>query len=263
MERHLTLPGPEEPIPEVRVAQGVTTTLRFDAPIERSSVEVQGGKERFHLVDVGERSLLLEPSLEPGPGERLSLKLRYRGTEAPVHAFWLVSHPTYVDGEVKVSRHPPTSEAMEARLAQQEAELAALRARCEANGPSALALAGLLDVKGVTAVPLVGFSEEPKGGLTVLDGMGYRATGWALASLRVRNLPGQKPWEPGQVHLLRADGTRLKARVRLDKARLAPGEEGLVAVETGAPSWPVTEELRLELLDASGTRRFLLPKVSF
>jgi uncharacterized protein (TIGR02268 family) len=263
VERHLTLPGPEAPAPEVRVAQGVTTTLRFDAPIERASVEVQGGKERFLLVDVGERSLLLEPSLEPRPGERLSVKLRYRGSAPEPATFWLVSHPTYVDGEVKVERRPRTPEAMEARLARQEEELTDLRARCEANGPTALALAGLLDVEGVKARRLEGFDKDAQDGLRVSTGTGYRATRWALASLRVRNLSGQKPWEPGQAHLTRADGTRLKARLRLDKARLAPGEEGVVAVETDAPSWPVEETLRLELLDASGTQRLLIPEVSF
>jgi uncharacterized protein (TIGR02268 family) len=168
-----------------------------------------------------------------------------------------------VDGEVKVVRRPRTPEAMEARLAQQEEELTTLRARCEANGPTALALSGLLDSKGVTAGPLEGISTDEQEGLTVRHGMRYRATHWALASLRVRNLPGQKPWEPAQAHLTRADGTRVKVLVRLDKARLAPGEEGLVAVEAEAPSWPVDEKLRLELLDASGTRRFLIPEVSF
>ena len=65
--------------------------LTVAVPIERASVEVQGGKERFLLVDVGERSLLLEPR----PGERLSLKLRYRGPSPVQAAFWLVSHPTH------------------------------------------------------------------------------------------------------------------------------------------------------------------------
>ncbi len=242
MERHLTLPGPDEPLPEVRVAQGVTTTLRFDAPIERASVEVQGGKERFLLVDVGERSLLLEPSLEPRPGERLSLTLRYRGPPPEQATFWLVSHPTHVDGEVKVDRHSRSPHAPQER--------------CEAEGPTALVFSGLLDSDGVTTQHLTGFSTDPLEGLRVLEGTGYRATRWALASLRVLNLPGQKPWAPGPAQLRREDGTQVRARVRLNTARLASGETGLLAVETEAPSWPVEEALRLELLDASGTRRF-------
>ncbi len=248
MERHLTLPGPDEPLPEVRVAQGVTTTLRFDAPIERASVEVQGGKERFLLVDVGERSLLLEPSLEPRPGERLSLTLRYRGTPEQA-AFWLVSHPTSVDGEVTVDRRPRTTEASEAP--------------CQATGPTALVFSGLLDSKGVRTRRLEGFSKEEQQGLKVLEATGYRATRWALVSLRVYNLPGQKPWEPGSAQLTRKDGTRLQVRVRLDTARLAPGETGLLALETEAPSWSESEPLHLELLDASGTRRFPIREVSF
>jgi hypothetical protein len=78
----------------------------------------------------------------------------------------------------------------------------------------------------------------------------------------VRNLPGQKPWEPGEARLTLADGTPVKVRsVEMNRAQLAPGEEGLVAVETEAPFWKAGEVLRLELLDKGGSRRLSILNV--
>ncbi len=264
MERHLTLPlpGAEEGVPEVRVAAGTTTYLRFDAPIERTSVEVQGRKERFHTVDAGELFIALEPSLAPGPGERLGLKVRYRGGAHPAQAaFSLVSHDTLVDGEVKVARRPRTPESLEAELAEKDAELAALQARCGESGPAGLVFSGRLDLEGVRARTF----EVPSGiqqGLRVTGGIGYRAGRWAMAVVRVRNLPGQPPWVPVQARLLRADGTPVKVlHLDMDREQLTPGDEGFVAVETEAPFWEEGDPFSLELLDSSGTRRLLIPAV--
>jgi hypothetical protein len=96
----------------------------------------------------------------------------------------------------------------------------------------------------------------------VADGEGYRAGPWALAVVRVRNLPGQKPWEPGEARLTRADGTPVKVlSVDMNRAQLGPGEEGLVAVETEKPFWKVGEVLRLEVMDKSGVRRLPITQV--
>ncbi len=244
------------------MAVGTTTYLRFDAPIERASLEVEGRKERFHLVDVGEHFIVLEPSLAPGPGERLGLKVRYRGGSSPAQAtFSLVSHDTEVDGEVKVARHPRTPESLEAELAEKDAKLAALQARCGESGPSGLVFSGRLTADGVQARSF----EVPSGtqhGLKVVEGDGYRAGFWALAVVRVRNLPGQPPWVPVQARLTRADGTPVKVlHVDMDKEQLTPREEGVVAVETEAPFWKAGESFSLELVDTSGTRRILIPTV--
>lgn len=244
------------------MAVGTTTYLRFDAPLERASLEVQGRKERFHMVDAGELFIALEPSLAPGPGERLGLKVRYRGGASPVQAaFSLVSHDTQVDGEVKVARRPRTPESMEAELAEKDAKLAALQARCGESGPAGLVFSGRLDLDGVKARTFE-VHTGAKQGLKVVEGIGYRAGGWAMAVLRVRNLPGQPPWVPVQARLTRADGTPVRVlHVDMDRAQLAPGEEGVVAVETEAPFWKAGDPFSLELVDTSGTRRLLIPAV--
>jgi len=241
------------------VAAKVTTWLRFDAPIDRASVEVEGRATRFKLVDPGEYTLALEVTVEPGPGEKLSVQVRYEDAGTPAYAtFALVSHPSLVDKEVEVARRPRTVEALEAELAEKKAELAALRA---VSGPAGLVFSGRLDFKGVQA-RRIEIATGPQGGLKVVDAEGYRASSWALAIVRVRNLPGQKPWEPGEARLTLADGTPVKVRsVVMNKAQLAPGEEGLVAVETEAPHWKADKFLRLELLDKSGSRRLSISQV--
>jgi len=241
------------------VAAKVTTYLRFDAPIDRASLEVEGRATRFKLVDPAEQTIILEIAVEPGPGEELGVRVRYKDAGTPAYAtLALVSHPSLVDKEVEVVRRPRTVEALEAALAEKEAQLAALKA---ASGPAGLVFSGRLDLKGVQAQII----EMPPGiqdGLKVAGGEGYRANSWALVVVRVRNLPGQKPWEPGEARLTLADGTPVKVRsVNMDKAQLAPGEEGLVAVETEAPHWKAGKPLRLELLDKSGSRRLSISEV--
>ncbi|WP_257458315.1 DUF2381 family protein [Archangium lipolyticum] len=260
-ERQIILPSnPDEPVPEVRVAANIATYLRFDAPIDRASVEVEGRATRFRVVDTGDRTLTLEPAVEPGSGEKLGVRVRYKDGATPAYAtFSLVSHASLVDKEVQVVRRPRTVEALEAALAEKEAALAALQA---ASGPAGLVFSGRLNSDGVQARRME-ILPGAQGGLKVLKGDGYRAGPWALAVIRVRNLPGQKPWEPGEAKLTRADGTPVKVRsVDMNKAQLAPGEEGLVAVETEAPFWKVSEALHLELLDKSGRRRLSIREVN-
>jgi uncharacterized protein (TIGR02268 family) len=154
--------------------------------------------------------------------------------------------------------------ALRARLAEVEAELATLRSRCAAYvDPAGLILGGWLDAKGVLTLSLeVKVLESDTSELTVLEGRGYHAGTWAAVALRVHNPPGRWPWAPGQVHLLRADGTPVKVRAgRMEKARLAAGEQEWLVLETEAPFWSAGEFFRLEITDESSTRVLSLDKV--
>ncbi|MFL5354429.1 DUF2381 family protein [Archangium sp.] len=259
-QRQVVVPNnPDEPVPEVRVAASTLTLFRFGASIDRASVEVEGRTTRFKLVDVGDRTLVLEMAVEPGPGEKLIVRVRYKDGASPAYAtFALVSHPSLVDKEVEVVRRPRSVEALEAALADRDAQLAALRA---VNGPAGLVFSGRLTLRGVWARRIEKIASA-RDGLRVTDGGGYRAESWALVVVHVRNLPGQKPWEPGEARLTLADGTPVKvASVDMNRARLEPGEEGLVAVETETPFWMVGALLSMELLDKSGSRRLPVAQV--
>jgi len=254
-QRQVIVPsGPDELVPEVRVAANIATTLVFDAPIDRLSMEVEGRATRFRLVDPGERTLFLEPLVAPGDGERLAVRVRYKDGASPASAtLALVSHPVLVDTRVDVVRRQRTPEAMEAAWAQ-----------CEAAGPSRLVLSGQLDRGGVKVTDLrVTVPPGNKSGLATERGTGYRATHWALVAVPVSNLPGQKPWTPGRARLFSAEGTALGVRqVSMEKPRLQPGETALVVVET-APLPSSDSPYRLELLDTEGGRLLPIHEVKF
>ncbi|MGZ3457240.1 MAG: DUF2381 family protein [Archangium sp.] len=251
-QRQVTVPSnPSEPVPEIRVAAGIATTLVFNAAIDKASVEVEGRATRFRLVDVGERILFLEPLVAPGDGERLGVRVRYKDGASPASAtFALVSHPTLVDTRVDVARMQRSPEVLEAALAQ-----------CEAGGPSNLVLSGRLDLDGVLARRIT-FVERVQAGMKLEDGAGYRAGSWSLVAVRVHNLPGQPSWTAGEVRLTRADGHPVRVlSVRMDRPQLAPGEVGLVVAETEAPYWTASEVFRLELREKGGGRHLVIGTV--
>ncbi|MCY1082621.1 DUF2381 family protein [Archangium lansingense] len=254
-ERQVVVPNnANEPVPEVRVAAGIATLLVFDTPIDRSSVEVEGRAMRFRLVDPGERTLVLEPLVAPGDGERLAVRLRFKDGASPTYAtFALISHPALVDSRMDVVRRQRTPEALEVALAQ-----------CEAAGPARLVLSGQLDREGVQATDFQGtIPPGNKSGLAAKKGTGYRATRWALLAIPVSNLPGQKPWAPGSARLFNAEGTPLGVRrISMERPQLQPGEAALVVVETDPPT-SGKPPYRLELLDTEGGRLLPIHDVQF
>jgi uncharacterized protein (TIGR02268 family) len=263
-ERRVTLPiGPDESGLEVRVSTGITTYLRFDAPLDKAAVEVEGRPIRFAWMEVADSLIALEPSVDLGAEEKLVVRVRYRDGASPARAtFVLVTRPGVVDKEVAVVRRPRTIEALEAALAEAQAELLALKSQYGVSGPAKLIFSGQLNLDGVQAQRIESARTVQQAGLKVGGVEGYRAGVWTLAVVRVRNLSGQQPWKLGSVSLSLKNGTPVKVRsLSMDKAQLASGEEGLVAVETEAPFWTVDDDLRLELVDPSGSRRLPIPGV--
>jgi uncharacterized protein (TIGR02268 family) len=260
--RQVLVPStPGAPVPEVRVAVHVTSYLRFDASLERSSLEVEGRATRFRFLDVGERFVAFEPLVEPGPEERLVLRVRYKDGGQVVLA--LVSHPSLVDKEVEVVHQPRPSEPPEVTLVEKEAELTVLKARCAAGGPAGLVASGLLDRSGIQIQVFEG-SVPPgnRSGLTLGKGTSYQASLWAVVAVQLTNT-GEKPWAPGSARLFSAEGTPVRVRlVQLNGLQLQPGESGLVVVETDVPT-SGTAPFRLELLDTEGGRLLPIHKVKF
>ena len=251
-ERQVVVPSSaNEPVPEVRVAAGVATYFRFNDVIDKASVELEGAPARFRWVDKGERLVAIELLMDLGAEETLAMRVRYKDGVVPSYAtFALVTHPTLVDKEIEVVRRLRTPEVLEAALAQ-----------CEAGGPANLVLSGRLDMAGVQA-RTINFAQRVQAGMKLMDGAGYRAGTWALAAVRVHNLPGQQPWTAGEVRLTRADGTQVKVlSVRMDRPQLATGEAGLVVVETEAPYWKASEVFRFELREKGGGRHLVIGSV--
>ena len=252
-------------MPEVRVAAGYLTTLFFNAVLDRDSLEVD--RARFKLVDVGERSINLVPATELSPGERLVLKVRFRDRALPSQAvFALVSHPSEVDGSVEVERRSGIPEALQSTLAQKDAELEELKARCVANGPAGLVLSGVIDKYGIRTIPFLRSALPENGaGLRVSLNTAYLAQQWAAVSLNVSNLPDQQPWAPGNAHLTGPKGALVRVlAVRMEPPVLKPGDSGLLVVETEPiANKYVSGPFHLELMDQDGGRRILIGGVRF
>ncbi len=258
-DRRAALPTtPAEPIPEVYVAAGNLTMVVFNGPLDRDSLVVD--RTRFKWMDVGDRILALEPFTDLGPGERLIMQVGFRDRALPSKAVLaVVSKADVMDGKVEVDRRANTPEALLAALTQKEAELEELEARCEGSGPAGLVLSEwlnkyMLPVRFTPPATPAGTS-----GLEVPESIGYAGKHSALVAIRLRNLPGQKPWAVGLAIITNAHGAPVAVlSVQMKPAELAPGEEGLVVVEAKAPPWTDDKPFTVELVGAEGgsnTRR--------
>jgi uncharacterized protein (TIGR02268 family) len=217
-------------------------------------------------VDVGDKSVIVEPLVELGQ-ERALLRVRFVDGAAPAEAtLALVSDPAQVDSHVRVSRRAHSAEELEKELAEvrtrceaREVELAELRVRCEANGLVALVLAGLLGKDDLTDAKRIDPDARESGasGLRMTNMSWVKvAPKWMLLAVAVKNGPGQPLWSPDKV-TLRSTKTDKAVEVRvtrMDRPQLGPDEEGLVAVEAEPPSVATGEHFLLELSETASGR---------
>lgn len=258
-DRRAALPGtPAEPMLELYVAANNLTTVGFNAPLDRDSLVVD--RTRFKWAQVSDSFLLLEPFADVASDDKLIVQVSFKDRALPAKAVLAVtSKADVMDGKVEVDRRADTPEALRSALTQKEAELEELKARYAGNGPAGLVLSEWLteDMKPIN------FSLPPApasgGGLSVAKAIGYEGTFSTLVAIRLRNLAAQPSWTPGQCRLSGPGGAPVKVlSVQMKPEHLAPGEEGLLIVETKGPLWTSGKPFSVELVDASGQRRLLL-----
>ncbi|MCP3105517.1 DUF2381 family protein [Myxococcus sp. K15C18031901] len=271
-DRRVVLSNGAAPVPELRVAAGVATLLLFDAPLDRGSVEMEG-RERFRLVDVGERVLALEPAADLGTGERLGLRIRFaNGAAQGQGIFVLVSHPTEVDARVEVFQQQDSVELLRAELVEARAQLKAqveelhtFRTLRDAGGPTGLIMTGALDFSGVQGSRVKVVRQKGHGKFLVADDVtSFRASTWAAMSVEVRNT-GRPPWAPTTARIVNSkSGIGVAVRsIRSALPRIASGESGMVVVETEVPPWAPGEMCFLELSEGEGASQVLVPGIPF
>jgi uncharacterized protein (TIGR02268 family) len=246
--------------------------LRLDARIIPESVQVEG-RARFAVVEVGEQSITLSPAVALGPGERLALRFSYReGSPASV-VFLLTGQLGTVDGLINVSRPPQTVEACRVELSAtreryeaQAKELEALKSRPAALSPAAVALAGLVDSKGMTAKGFQRACVKVQGEFRAGQCKGLGAATWSVVVLEVSNTGGQ-PWEPAWAEVTPAAGgkPRRARAVLLAEATIFPGGAVSVAVEVEMPAREPGEWLKaphsLRVCNGDGSRCLFVPEV--
>jgi uncharacterized protein (TIGR02268 family) len=214
-----------EPLPELRVAAGYTTTLVLDAPVDKDSVRLDTPREapRIRLVDVGERSIIFETLVTPGSQERWELRVRYADGASPEWAaFALVAAPgSEVDLQVTAVRPRQALEPC-------QEQLAAAQARCEGARAEVWVLADRLGGKSAQAGNVE--TNEAKG-------TAYRLGDGLLLVLHPVKEKVGPPWTPTRAALRSSAASKEKVPVLAVHSRAGPpGEWGEIAVEAALPS---------------------------
>ncbi|MCP3105542.1 DUF2381 family protein [Myxococcus sp. K15C18031901] len=268
-DRRVVLSNGAAPVPELRVAAGFLTTLVFDAPLDRGSVEVEG-RERFRLVDVGERVLALEPAADLGTGERLGLRIRFaNGAGQGQGIFVLVSHPAEVDARVEVFQQRDSVELLRAELVEARAklkaqaeELQSLRALRDSGAPTSMIMSGSLNERlRMERIKVPRGNGRP---LHADSATSFRASTWAAISVEVRN-DGRIPWTPFTARIVNSKsgvGVGVKS-IRSALRQIEPGESGMVVVETEEPPWAPGDLCFIEMNAGEGGSQVLVPGIPF
>ncbi|HEX8697787.1 MAG TPA: DUF2381 family protein [Myxococcaceae bacterium] len=251
--RQLTLGGPEEPLPTVRMGLGVMTVLLFDAPMVLASV--QADATLVKVVDGGERSLLLTLLRRPAAHEQPTVRVRYADGASPEWATFALQAPaTEVDLQVHVRRRPQPLEACQSELAQ-------ARARCDSTDAGVWEFARRLGEAPVTFEALEPDRHQDRAsGLIAYQAWLYQAGTFWLLVLTLENAPAGETWVPteatwvpkvpkGKEGLWPAVPVRT---VSLEAGPLAPGTRGRLAVETDLPPAGAPNVFTLTVRDRGG-----------
>jgi uncharacterized protein (TIGR02268 family) len=219
---------PSEGAPAVGLSPESSTTLMFDADLVREEVALEE-RERFAFVDVGERSIVLQPSSQQRTEKPLRLEVRFRGGQSPERTvLWLTVGPEQAEARVRVLRQRRcTEETMRAELARLQEENQRLRAelerRNETPGPVSLIqlrTEGRIDAAGVVTRDIrrdVRFSRGV--GLSGRDALSHRTQGRVAVELVLRNADTAEPWSVDKAALVGLPHCRNAVRGPGDGAR--------------------------------------------
>jgi len=261
-ERRVAVVGnPAEPVPEIRVEAATPTWLFFltalakttltvdEQPRTVDKVAVPADESRIRILDMGERSIIVQAVEDLRPGERHELAVFFADGHAPARAaFVLVTDPAEVDARIDVER--PASPS----------------ATCPAEAPRApprpedFVLLGYVDREGVltgTVQPALDDGRGLESGLGEL----YRGATWLRVKVRVRNSAGQRPWTPREATFTGRGGVTLQARVvTFEGGEVVPGEPlRVLAIADTLPASP-GDVFSLEIRGADG-RSLVIPHV--
>jgi uncharacterized protein (TIGR02268 family) len=255
----------------IYLVRGRVTMILLSAPIVREAVEVEG-RARFAVVEVGDQSITLVPAVQLKPGERLAVHVTFREGFPSSAVLFLTGSTSEPDSMVSVSRPQQPIEACTVELsaarercAAQSKELETPRARPLSASPAAVALAGLVDMKGVR-VEKVRQCEDVTGGFRAAQCKALAASTWVVVVLEVSN-KGAEPWAPAwAVFTPEVGGESRRARAVLAmQASIPPGATASVSIEVELPARAPGEWLRalhtLRVCDAAGSRCLSLPQV--
>ncbi|SEN17216.1 Myxococcus xanthus paralogous family TIGR02268 [Stigmatella aurantiaca] len=241
--------GPAEPLPEVHVSGDMPTVLFFRAPIQKKTLTFD--ESRIRVLDAGELSVIVQAVTDLREGERHELGVFFADGRVPARAaFVLVTDPSEVDIRIDVHRPEPLAEPCP-NAAQPRVPL-----------PEDFVLLGYVDEVGVSVVPIKDAEVESRG-LSLLLGHLYRATGWALVSLKIGNHLTQPRWTPREATFTGTRGPSFQARLVVEgEGMIKPGAAGRVIAVVDMTKLTADTVLMLELRGDDG-RSLRVPNVRF
>lgn len=117
---------PRHEVPQVFVAGGSATTLRFDRPCDPSRTKLLGWEGRFEPLLVGGKSVVIVPLQDLAPGDRFLLLVTLMdGTQL---AFTVLAARDGVDGQLDVFPDPESPDAVRFALKESREANRSLRA---------------------------------------------------------------------------------------------------------------------------------------
>ncbi len=255
--------SPADPLPGIRVEASTPTLLFFPTAIAESTLTVDGQARtldagavpgdgaRIRVLDVGKRTILVQPVEDLRPGERQELAVFFADGSAPARAaFALVTDPAEVDSRIDVVRSEPRTAACPAEAPHPPPR------------PEDFVLLGYVDEKGVRTGAVRRVKDEARG-LGSTPGRSYRGATWALVDVTIDNSAGQQLWTPREAIFTGRRGVTLRARVvTVGGGEVAPG--GSLRVLAVADTFPASagEVFALEVR-GSGGRSLVIPDVRF
>jgi len=264
---------------EVLISPGRSTAFFFDAELLRAqdgedTVELEQ-RAAFKLVDSGRATMGLIPSDRLAPGQRLSLRVRFKDGAAPASAaFTLVVSATRAERLVEVYREarPAESyrqEAAEARAATAKCLDALERTRAERAGPGGLP--GLLasqqvDTSGVRTLNLNRVATlAPGNALTVHEVWTYRSATQVVVEVTVAAPEGAQPWTAEGAMLVGKRGPEAKAPTVWQPGPVTgvPDQRVGIMVAVDASPRELQGTYTLRLWEAGTGRAVVLGNVTF
>ncbi|MFL5347500.1 MAG: DUF2381 family protein [Hyalangium sp.] len=269
--RRIELVAGSAPAPELCISPGVATTLLFERALVEEAVVLEG-RERFRRVEAAGNLLVLVPSEQLQPGERLRLQVRFAKGAVPESAtFVLGVHRGQAEHLVEVSFPPPPADTCQVELQSKQAQLQRCleeHSQLSAGGEGRNTLAGLIaanlvNEKGLSISELSAqeLSFAPADTFNVARMTLYRSSKRLAIELELENLNGDTPWVPEGAALQGQPGEVLEALSVLHRAPRVPGGGQLIWVELALPSERAHRTFTLTLWNAGKARTLTLQGV--
>jgi uncharacterized protein (TIGR02268 family) len=257
---------------EVGISPGVSTAFRFHASLIDQERVLLEGRERI-WVSVAEEAILLVPSEQAVPGERLRLTVPFKDGALPGSVvFTLVVHPALAERQVEVYRIRRSAESLSAEVKEKDAQLQQCREKVELlraelkhpEGLTGMLATGQLDEKGVTARGLLrGIAERPGAALRVQTITSFRSVGRVALELWLDGSEDAAPWVAEGVVLRGRAGEELKGLTVWQEVSIDSPKRLHVVVEAEATEKEARGPFTLKLWDEGGQRTITLGNVTF